>query len=466
MLKYFRINDPYRLVGLLVIAILIFAPFLIGGFPITLPELKSLLVGEKITEGYMPYAGLVDSSPPLTSWLYGLVDLMFGSSLLARHILAFLLIFIQGVYIGFLFINRKVFPENTYLPSFIFIILHAFSFDTIVFSGELVGATFLLFALSSMFKEIESRVYRLDTLLNLGVYVGIASLFSFSYLYYLPAACLVIVLYSRRELGSLLLVITGFLLPHLLLAGVYYMLDEAPSLWTYYYAPNFKVASDPLMRGGSLLLLGAVPLFYSMISLVVLGRGARFTKYQSQLFQVMFLWTIFVVPQFFYAKSFRPQSLIVLIPAATFFLTNFLLQIRRRRYAEMNLWLLFLGLIAGGVLTRYGYIEEISYKELIVEKQHAPITGKKLLVLQDDLSYYLENKAATSFINWKLSEQIFKEAGYYENLIKVNEAFAEDPPDAIIDPNRYMESFMEKIPALHKQYDRGTQGIYHRRVNN
>src|SRR5687767_10725047 len=114
LLRYFRINDPYRLLGLLVILLIIYLPLFIDLPPITNPELKSMLVGEKIHEGSKMYAEVADNTAPLAAWFHALVDIVFGRSLLARHILAFIIIFFQSAFLGIIFITKKVFSENTF----------------------------------------------------------------------------------------------------------------------------------------------------------------------------------------------------------------------------------------------------------------------------------------------------------------------------------------------------------------
>ena len=127
MLNYFRINDPYRLFGLLAVMLIIVLLLLIDTPGLTYPELKNFISGEKVREGNALYIELVDSTGPLAAWSNAFWDLCFGRSILARHILAFLIIFIQASYLGIVFSSKKAFAENTYIPSLIFAILFTFS---------------------------------------------------------------------------------------------------------------------------------------------------------------------------------------------------------------------------------------------------------------------------------------------------------------------------------------------------
>ena len=105
LLRYFRINDPYRLLAILVLLLLMALPVFIDTPGMTFPELKSIVIGQKIREGFTPYTHIVDSTPPLTDWFYAGCDFLFGSSLTARHIFALFLIFVQACLLGSIFID-------------------------------------------------------------------------------------------------------------------------------------------------------------------------------------------------------------------------------------------------------------------------------------------------------------------------------------------------------------------------
>ncbi|HYG20248.1 MAG TPA: hypothetical protein VD816_15025, partial [Ohtaekwangia sp.] len=92
MLRYFRINDPYRLLALLAILLVIYLPLFIDAPEATRPELKSILLGEKVQEGNRLYLDVVAQVAPLAGWFDAFFDLLFGRSLLARHILSVIIV--------------------------------------------------------------------------------------------------------------------------------------------------------------------------------------------------------------------------------------------------------------------------------------------------------------------------------------------------------------------------------------
>jgi hypothetical protein len=464
LLRYFRINDPYRLLVILILLLLMALPVFIDGPGMTFPELKSIVLGQKVREGNTPYTAIVDSTAPLTNWFYAASHFLFGDSLIARHIFGFFLIFVQICLLGIIFIDKKVFPDSTYIPPLIFGILFMFSFDTLTLSGELAGAVFLLLAINNLFKELEFKEQRNEYVFNAGLCIGIASLFAFSFAVYAFAALIILGLYSRVTTSKFLLVIVGLLLPHLLLIAIYYLNDGMQELWTYYYLPNLK-GGDSYSGFSSLLLLMAVPLGLLVVSLVLLTRDSRFTKYQSQLVQAMFFWMAFGVIQVWVSDELRPQSLITLFPPIAFYLSHMLLIIRRRKFAEIAFWILCLGTFGGSLFARYNSIES-NYGELLVPSGQAKpeVDRKRILVLGPQLELYRHNELATPFFDWELSKEIFESPEFYENQLTVYHGLSSDRPDVILDPANLLAPFLKRMPEISKEYARTSSG--YRRISN
>lgn len=459
MLQYFRINDPYRLLGLLAILILLYLPLFLNSPDMTYPELRSIVVGEKVHEGNIPYIEFLDSVAPFAAWFNGLIDILFGRSIMARHILAFVIIFLQASYLGVVFANKKAFAENSYIPSLIFSILFVFSFDTLSLSPELLGSGFLLPALNNLFKEIEFREQRNESIFNLGLYIGLASLFSFSYSVFLVGTILTLIIFTRSPARKYFLMMSGFLLPHVLVASAYYLMDGLNSLFTYYYVPNLSFDSERYISNSSLRVLCTLPVIFLVVSFIMMNRDARLSKYQTQLVQAMFFWLIFSILQVFYSKDFRPQNFISIIPGMTFFITHFLLLIRRKRLAEIYVWILLSGTVTVSYMARYGGISNVDYTDLFVSDTEFPVKNKRVLVLDSGWEVYKNNALASPFFNWSLAKDIFSHPEYYENLISVYDGILNDPPDIIRDKNDLLKPFLEKIPELRQLYVRN--GIYY-----
>lgn len=454
MLRYFRINDPYRLVALVVLLLIIYLPLFLDPPDVTLPEFKSMLIGEKIHEGSTMYVEIADNTAPLAAWFHGFIDILFGRSLLARHIIAFVIIILQSAFLGIIFITKKVFNENTFIPSLIFSLLYFFSFDTLSLTDELLGSGFLLLALSNLFKEIEFRMPRDETTFNLGMYLSLASLFYLPYIIFMFGVLNILFLFARTDLRKFLLLIFGFLLPHFFVLSLTYLNGSVGKIWQYYYLSNLSFDKEFLVSVKGILLLGAIAIFYIIISIVMLNRLARFSKYQSQLLQTIFLWIGFCFIYFLFCRDLRPQTMIVLIPAVTFLFTHFLLLIRRKKFSEMNTWIIMVGVVSVSYLARYDKIAAIDYSALTLRPnaQDANQKPKRILVLGDEIEYYFNHQIATPYSNWSIAKELFEHPEYYESVTEVYCAFKKDPPDRIIDKNDLMRPFFLRIPELKKKY--------------
>lgn len=461
MLRYFRINDPYRLVGLFVLMTLVFLPLFLHEQTPSLVELRLLVVGEKLNEDVSMYVGLIDSTAPFAAWLSELLDTLFGRSILARHILAFLLIFIQAAFIGIIFIVRKVFNENTYIPSFLYILLCYFSFDNLAFSGELVGLTFLLFALNSMFKELEFRVQVDENVFNIGLFISIASLFHFSYSLLLLFGILVLVFFTRSSPRKFALLFVGFLIPHLLFISISYVRGGLGDVWEYFYLANLSLSRNVLISVKSLVILSAIPAVYFVVSMVMLQREARFSKYQSQVLQILVLWICFGFIYIFITKDLRPQSLILFVPALSFLISHFLLFIRRKRFAEINIWILFAGIILVNYLSRKEMIAGVRYEPLMTSNV-TDSAGHRIMILGSGVQELTKNTLAGPFLDWRLSEEIFRQPNYYENITMVYNAIKQDPPQRIIDKEDLMAPYFQRMPEIKRMYRREGDGYIRR----
>src|SRR5882757_7653899 len=258
-------------------------PILIHPMPITIQELKDIVLGELLNSGKMIYAQVVDDTPWVASRLAKLVEFVTGRSILMRHIIALLLIFFQAAFFAFILIRNRAYNESNYLPAFIFGFLCFFSFDMLSLSRELLASTFLLLALNNIFKEIEFKVQRDEIVLNIGVFLGIASLLVFSYSVFLIGALVILFVFTRITLRKSLLLTFGFAFPHLVLICLYYFRDGLPEFVQYFYRSNFTLHSANLVSWKSIFYLSSGILLFFFFALIMLNREARFTKYQSQL---------------------------------------------------------------------------------------------------------------------------------------------------------------------------------------
>lgn len=452
MLSFFRINDPYRLLGLLILFLVISLPAFLYLPGITWPELESLVIGQKISEGLTPHSELIESTPILSQWMYGVLDFLAGSNFTTRHLFGFIILFFQACYLGVVFINKKAFTENTYLPSVFFCILCTLSFDILSVSGTLLASGFLLLAIHSLLKEIEFREPNDETLLKLGVYLSLASLSVFSYVVFFFGAQLILILFTRTSVRRQLLFLTGFLLPHGLMLVWYFYFDNHVALLDFFYLANVFVSEEQFVSVKTILLLCSVPLFYLFVSIFILNRAVRLTNYQSQLLQTMFLWLLAGVVHLFFTRSFRPQSLLPLFPPISFLFTHFLLAIRRRRIAEFHLWILILGMFITSALVKKESIPGATYKALLVPVEEKKLKSASVLILDEQRAQYLNTPLATGLCEWRLVKTIFEQPVRYSSVVNLHKQLMLGKPELIVDPHGLLTPLSNYLPEFEKAY--------------
>jgi len=459
VLRYFRINDPYRLITILLLLALASMPVLIDLPAPTTQELKDLVLGERVGNKIM-YVDIIDRTPPLLAVIDGFMNFFLGRSILARHILALIILFFQASYFAILLINNKAYAENTYVPSLLFAFLSLFSFDLIALTPELMASTLLLLALNNIFKEIEFRIDRDSVVLNLGIFLGLASLIIFSYTIFLIGTILVLIVYAGTTPRKILLLLMGYGLPHGIVLTLYYFYGHSHDLLTNFYGANLTQGSVNLMSFKSLMYLGAVPAVYFVISLFMLTRQARFTRYQSQIFQVLFLWLFLAMIELVVTPKVTPHSLMTFLPPIAYLISHYLLLIRRKWIAEFMLWMFISGILVVQLGSRQNWITNVDYRALFPQaSRYEEIKDKRVMIIGEDWAIYKSNSLGGSFLDWELSRSYFEQPEYYENLVKINDAFVEDPPEVIIDELNLVDPVLSRIPAVKSRYSRS--GVFY-----
>lgn len=463
MLRFFRYNDPYRLLVVLFILVVIGFSLFTFSQPLTVQELKGILLGEALNDRKALYIELIDNSTPFYAWLCKLLGAIFGRGLAGRHVFALILIFFQASYFAILLIKNKAYNENNYLPALIFALLCCCSFDFFHLSPNLVGSVILLFALNNLFREIEFRVQRDETVLNLGLYLGLASLLVFSYSIYLLGTLLILILFTRISLKKIALLMVGFLLPHAFLILFYWFNNHQGDLMSRFYVANLTLANQSLMNAKTLLMIGLLPMVYFAFSLIMLNREARFTKYQSQLLQVMMVWLLIAFIEIIFTRERSAHSLITLAPSLAYFISHYLLLIRRKRIAETMLWIFIIGIPLIAWAGKNGKIKPIDTSGLMLPPEASSPIHKRIVILDNQLPIYQNNHFAGFFLNPELSKEIWQNPDIYENVILMNSIFEKDAPEVIIDPQDWMKPFLNRLPKWKKEYVR--EGIYYKPIS-
>jgi hypothetical protein len=462
LLSFFRVNDPYRLIGVIVILFLIRFAFLINPDFIFVQEIKWLLLGEKISQGNLLYKEVWDTTAPFSALAYGFVDLLFGKSLTAYRIIALGLTFFYSLYFSRILINNNIYLEKTYVPAIVFSIFNCLFIDLFTLTTPLLGLAFILLSLDYMFKLLDKGLQD-NQFYNIGFLIGIAALFYLPYATFLIFAMFTMFLYSNTSLRKYLLTVLGFLFPYLILFifySLYYGLDN----FYYMYIISFLTIDKYIPVGiENQILLIIVPVLLVVLAMGKLLVAPRFVNYQQKTQQMMFFYLITAGLSYFLIVDINPSHLVLAIPGFTFFATHYFLLIRKKLFSELS-FLIFMGAVP--VLTlgiSSGTIQNnwIDYKDMLVSLRNTDeINHKKIVVLGNDVSPYVDNSLATPYLNWNLSKNHFERLKYFEVVLAAYKNFKGEMPEYIIDQTKSTPKLFAQIPAIGNNYEKCGENIY------
>lgn len=468
MLSYFRINDPYRLIIIFVILILFRAPHFISSSWHTIPELSWMIVGERMNEGAMLYVGIWDDIGPLSAWIYRSLDFLFGRSQLALQILGLLLFFFQISYLNYISLKHKMYNENNYLPALFSGVLGLTFFNIITLSPQQLGLTFVLFSMNSLFSHIETRNKTDGNLLNIGLYIGIASLFFLPYSIMIFLHIAGLIFFTNTIKRRYLLLIYGAGIPCIICWLIYVWHGKTDELFANYFHSLFSFETEQFLTYKSILILsGATIILFTLSALKILS-GFGFTIFQVRIQKIMFFATMLTLFIYIFYSDKDGYSFIMFIPWVAFFLSHFFLSIKKAYKREISFLIYFLSIVVlyfGVTFQSFNLNDIINVDSLIIHTKsgNKEYAGKKILVLGSNIEPYHTSKQATPYFNWNLSKVQLEHLKYYDNLEAVDKNIRSDMPEFIVDQIGLAPELFDYIPLLEVEYIQiGKSGIYKR----
>ncbi|GAA0879218.1 hypothetical protein GCM10009119_21860 [Algoriphagus jejuensis] len=460
MLSFFKVNDPFRLIGIVIYLILLAVVMLgIFSFPLTEPRLVWMVLGERLSDGYYLYLDVIDDTGPLSAGFFTFIHVLFGRSDFAYELIGRLLVFSQIIYWNTVLIRYRVFEENTYLPAIIMAALFHLSFDMVGLSPALLGSTFLVLALGQLFSQTMLQKETSESTLLIGIYGGLATGFHLNFGIFLPYMIFAGIAISGFSFRQLILSLVGFFLPILLLLMFYFWnngLSETLEIWplifTYekYSYQSFLVWS---ILGAFPLLLALVGYFYSAVL-----RGATINQQKQR--QLIVVWLVFSLLEFLLIKRQATFQLLIFIPGLTFLITQFFLNTGKKTIGKAAFLILLLVLPAAGIY--YWQTEATASSSYFVPKATSTKfkPGEKIMVMSKESSPYLENPVGGPFLNFNLSKAYLETEKTLEQKAKIFQNLHTQKPQVVVDPEGIFQELLEELPALKNLYSETEPGVF------
>jgi len=453
------------LVLVLLILVGLRIPFLIEEIIPTIPQFRWMLIGERLAEGGFLYRDLYDYIAPLSALVFQLIDYIFGRSLLASAILSIVVVLIQSVIFNNFLLSNKAYNEGTYIPAYCYAVFMSLHFDFLVISPSLLSLTFVLLALSNIYKRIDNQT-RDELFMRTGVYLGIAAMFFLPTVMLFLTFLIILIVYSNSLLRRLLLMSVGFALVGLIVTGYFYAIGALDGFKAFFLSSLWNFSNVNYFSSWRVIAFLAFPVLLVVFTIFYIYWKGKYANFQLKFQQAMLFLLVGSGMMLLIVIEHAYFSWIFMMPVAAFFMAHLLLLMKNKLYLEgLNIVMLILVFLISSISYKWSLEKEESY--FVRNETPIILEGKKILVLGDELFNYQSATSATPYLNWRINRTVFQETAYYDNLTNILAAFESDPPEMIVDQEGLMPKVMELIPILKKTYlPVPNYPGYYRNINN
>ncbi|MEQ9466752.1 MAG: hypothetical protein RLN88_05030 [Ekhidna sp.] len=457
MLRFFRINDPYRLAFIFVLMIIfrLVQNYFMGD--ISYYGLKWLLLGEWLSQGYTMYTETFDYTGPIAVFVYKFLHLIFGRSEFIHYGISSLIIIFQAGIFNQLLLKNKAYDENSYMPAFLYMILMVSVPDFMTLSPQLLSLTFVLLGLRNVLRRIDNQVTD-ELFLNTGIFIGIATMIYLPSMVFFLVFLFSLILFSTAVTRRLMLYLFSFLLVFGMCALYFYWRGD---LWVFldsYLARNLLFNASSALTFQTMLLTNVGFIFIFILSVFKTWGSSRLTNFQQKIQQV--IWLVFFggIGTFFLSNEKALHELVFIVPAVAYFWTHYFILLRRRVFKFVMPGLMIFGMLA---YTSYSYQSWLQPLEVIQVES----IGEKTMVLGSDLSYYKNEQVLTPCFNAELTSRAFRGLDYYSSAGELYDLFHRANPDFIIDEMEVMPKVFSRFPKMGETYQSLGKGRYQKISN-
>jgi hypothetical protein len=194
----------------------------------TLLYLIVFLVLIRLTPFFYKIPIVFDAKAPLAqllfSWLSSLNNYYYISIISAS-----LLVLLQAWLVNYFVSKHAIISTHTYLPAFFFIIFNSIYAEQLLLSPQLISNLFfvLMFGRLCNLYQSEKGLY---IVLDASFYLGLAVLFNYDALVFLPFILLSVLIVTSFSLRFILITIFGVIMPVYFLGVVFYLTDHLNNL--------------------------------------------------------------------------------------------------------------------------------------------------------------------------------------------------------------------------------------------
>ena len=425
------------------------------GYPLSDIELKYLLLGERLGDGFVMYKEAFDYTSPLSAMVYKWLDVVFGRSRGIHHFLSTVVVFFNAVVLNLLLVRNRAYLENNYLPGFFYVLFSLAIPDFFTLSPQLMSSTFILLALNNVFRRVDNQATD-ELFLFAGLYTGIAALFYVPAVVFFLVFLISLLLFSTAIARRILLYFYGSLIPFVVAFAYFFWFDTGTDMLIAIFGRGLFSAGISYITSNAFWLAAAIPAFWLVISVLLTLAKGKYGIYESKIMQIMILYGIAGVVCILVDVEFSANQIVLFLPVLAYFLTYYVITVKRRLYK-----LTLPSIIVLSLLGAHFYQYRDGFQGFAkVERPDMGFTNRGIMILGEDLDGYHRQRIYSPFIDPVLSKEALEPLNYYRKSSELFKAIYSQPPEVIIDRWDAMDQVMDRFPLLEERYRQGTSGRY------
>ncbi|MEM9895747.1 MAG: hypothetical protein AAF789_05210 [Bacteroidota bacterium] len=456
MLRFFKVNDPYRLVA---IAVFLVVVRLVQNYfvqDIEYFQLKWLLLGEWLASGFSSYSQTFDYTGPLSMALFKYLDMVFGRNLVVHHLISTSLIIYQAAIFNFLLIRNRAFDENTYLPAFLYVVVICSIPDYHALSPQLISLTFVLLVFKNVLRRINNLVTD-ELFANSGLYLGLATLFYLPSFVFFFSFLVSFVFFSSAIRRRIIIYFSSYFLVIFVAFFFYFWVNDLAIFFDSYMKNGIAFIKLKSFEWKDFLLAVGGLSFVMMISVLLSYFRGRYTIFQIKVQQVLWLLLLAGLLIFFITPNEHLYVLVFVVPFIAFYWTHYFLLLKRRSAKTLLPYILIFGLIG---LNTYNYSNVDLNNTLGAAK-----VEESTLLLEASLTAFRNQKIMSPCFDSLSSNRGFAQLDFYDEALNIERLIKKLQPSKIDGPDSLVKKIFKRFPEIDSLYkfENGTQ---YTRINN
>ncbi|MBP6303474.1 MAG: hypothetical protein KA501_08850, partial [Bacteroidia bacterium] len=153
------------------------------------------------------------------------------------NIFSLVLLLIEAIYLNYILIKHNFFFKNSYLPALFYVLVNSLYPAMLGHSSQLLAAFFLIVVLDKLFSLYDNE-NAVTKIIDAGVFTGIAALFSFDALMFLPFVVYSVASIRPFKLREVVLSACGLFIPLYVLAVIYFLKGDVETVKNGFFIVN------------------------------------------------------------------------------------------------------------------------------------------------------------------------------------------------------------------------------------